>query len=179
MTHTPQPIPAPKSTLAEDTRKKTRDAIFAEIGGLRRRSLAGAWALSLFLLLAIAAWWHFPLLPSPETLSSLLGSPPSPAVISIAFIVYIFFAIILSLARMMTGAEQYNIVGHIGYLAGFFFFYHAAGALGENFWAVFAGGVTILVVDGYRIRQFCHERIERLHDRLEHLEKSGHLPIDD
>lgn len=152
--------------------------ILNDIKLLQRRSLSGAWALSLFLLLSACAWWRFPLLPSAETLIAHLGTPPTPPIISIAFVTYTFFAIILSLTRMMSAMEHYGIFSHIGFLAGFYFFYHVAGALEDNYWAVFAAGITILVVEGYRIRQLCLEVISRHRERLAHLEKTGRLPAE-
>ncbi|NVN93180.1 MAG: menaquinol oxidoreductase [Desulfuromonadales bacterium] len=171
--------PAKEMTDQHDNREQLRLGILNDIKLLQRRSLVGAWALSLFLLLSAFAWWSFPLFPSPETMIAQLGSPPTPPIISIAFLTYTFFAIILSLSRMMSAIEHYGIFSHIGFLAGFYFFYHVAGALDDNYWAVFAAGITILVVEGYRIRQLCLEGIIRNRERLAYLEKTGRLPVDE
>lgn len=179
MTQSQQQDPVAATPEPPDTRETIRRDILNDIKILRRRSLDGAWALSLFLLLSTLAWLHFPLLPPPGALIARLGNPPSASIISLAFIVYTFFAIILSLSRMISGAEHYGIFSHIGYLAGFFFFYYAAGALDDNYWAVFAAGITILGAEGYRIRQLCHERLVRNQERLAHLAKTGRLPVDD
>jgi hypothetical protein len=179
MTYLQQYDPATGTPEPKDKREVLRLDILNDIKILRRRSLTGAWALSLLLLISTFAWWRFPLLPLPETFIAYLGTPPSPPVISIVFIIYTFFAIILSLSRMMSGIEYYGIFSHIAYLTGFFFFYHVAGALDDNFWAVFAAGITILGVEGYRIRQLCHEGILRNRERLAYLEKTGRLPTDE
>jgi len=176
MTQLPQHDPAMALPEPPDKQEIIRRDILNDNKILRKRSLAGAWALSLFLLLSTYAWLHFPLLPPPDALIAHLGNPPSPPVISIAFLVYTFFAIILSLSRIMSGSKHYGIFSHIGYLAGFFFFYHAAGALDDNYWAVFAAGITILGAEGYRVRQLCYEGIARNQERLAYLEKTGRLP---
>jgi len=44
---------------------------------------------------------------------------------------------------------------------------------------VFAAGVTILGVEGYRVRQLCQEGIARSQERLAYLEKTGRLPADE
>lgn len=176
MTH---PAQHDQATGTADDRAKLRQDILDDIRRVHRHSLAGARALSLFLLVSTWAWWRFPLLPSREMLIALLGRPPSAPIISIAFITYTFFAIILSLSRMMTGSEHRGILGHIGYLTGFFFFYHASGALDDNYWAVFSAGITILGVEGYRVWQLCHELTARNRERLAYLEKSGRLPSDE
>ncbi len=173
MTQSPQNDPA---TGTPGTPNSLRLEILNDINKLRRRSLTGAWALLLFLLLSVFAWWRFPLLPLPETLTAHLGNPPTPPIISIVFLAYTFFAIILSLSRMMTGIEHNGVFSHLCYLAGFFFFYHATGALDDNFWAVFSAGVTILGADGYRVRQRCLEEIFHNRERLAYLEKTGRLP---
>jgi hypothetical protein len=179
MTHAQQHAPATEAPEMLDKRDSLHLSILNDIRKLRRRSLKGAWALSLFLLLSVFAWLNFPLLPSPATLIAQLGNPPPAASISAAFIIYTFFAIILSLSRMISDIEHYGIFGHIGYLAGFFFFYHVAGALDDNYWAVFASGMTILGVEGYRLRQLCQEGITRSSERLAYLEKTGRLPPDE
>lgn len=173
MTNSAQQVSAEERA---DDRNRAAGEIRARIARLQRRSQAGAWAASLFLLISTWAWWRFPPLPSPEALTALLGAPPSPPMISIAFLTYTFFAIILSLARMMTGARHVGIFSHAGYLAGFYFFYHASGAPEESYWAVFAAGFTILGVEWYRIRLLCRELITRERERLACLEQTGRLP---
>lgn len=163
--------PGNRDMLIRDIRK--------EISRLHRLSSRGLWALCLFLLLSLLAWLNFPFLPSPETFIAHLGQPPSPPIISIVLLIYIFFAIILSLGRMMTGLENRSSFCHVGYLAVFFFFYHVTKALNDNYWAVFCSGITILGVESYRIRTFCQEAIVREMERLAYIERTGRLPDDE
>jgi hypothetical protein len=86
--------------------------------------------------------------------------------ISAVLLLYIFSAIILILSRMMSGSGKYGGIGHVGYLAGFYFFYHFSGRLPENFWAVFAAGVTIFGLESYHLWIYCSEEIAREREAL-------------
>ena len=141
--------------------------------------MRGLWSLSLFLLVSIYAWRSFPFFPTPELFMSYLGTPPSAYLISTLFVVYTFFAILLSLSRMIAGVAHHGSLSHVGYLAGFFFFYYVTKALDDNYWAVFAAGITILAVESYRIWAFCQESLARNKERLVFVEKNGFLPPDD
>lgn len=173
--HVPDPLPP----VRPDTPERVAIEIRAEIGRLQLLSSRGLWALSLFLLVSLLAWLNFPLLPAPAVFIAHLGRPPSGPLISTVLLIYVFFAIILSLGRMMTGAEHRSSFCHVGYLTAFYFFYYAAGALNDNYWAVFCSGVTILGVESYRIRTFCLEAIARQTERLTFFERTGRLPPDD
>jgi hypothetical protein len=149
-----------------------------EIIRLTRLSGRGLRALALFLLVSLLAWLNFPLLPAPEAFIARLGRPPSPAMISTALLTYIFFAITLSLGRMMTGIENRSSFCHVAYLAVFYFFYHVTKTLDDNYWAVFCSGITILGIESYRIRAYCQEAISRQTERLAHIERTGRDPDD-
>jgi hypothetical protein len=99
-----------------------------------------------------------------------LGPPPSANLISSLLILYIFSAIILILSRMMSGNGQGSGISHVGYLAGFYAFYHFSGTLPENFWAVCAAGITILGLESYHIWIYCSEEIEKERETLAGLE---------
>jgi hypothetical protein len=86
--------------------------------------------------------------------------------ISALLILYIFSAIILILSRMMSGSGKYSGVSHVGYLAGFYVFYHFSGTLPENFWAVFVAGITILGLESYHIWIYCSEELEKERETL-------------
>lgn len=159
-----------------DSRELRRREILAAINRLQRYSTRGVWSLSLFLLISLWAWRSFPFLPTPESFIALLGTPPSSQLVGTLFIVYTFFAILLSLSRMISGVAHHGSFSHVAYLAGFFFFYYVDKALDDNYWAVFAAGLTILGVESYRIRSHCQEAISRNRERLAHLEKTGQLP---
>lgn len=151
----------------------------AEILRLKTFSNRGLWAFSLFLLACMMAWQNFSFLPTPDTMIALLGKPPSSQTISIMLLFYTFSAIILSLSRMMGGIEHKSSFCHVGYLTGFFLFYHYARALDDNYWAVFGSGITILGVESYRIWSFCNESITKKTEELDYIKKTGHMPMED
>ncbi|MBT1073478.1 menaquinol oxidoreductase [Pelotalea chapellei] len=150
-----------------------------EIAALRKRSNRGIYALALFLLIAMIAWQGFTQLPSPEKVIAVLGTPPSAQMISIALLLYTFSAIMLSLSRMMGGIEHKSSFSHVGYLTGFFLFYHFAKGLDDNYWAVLGSGMTILGVESYRIWTFCNEAIVRKIEQLDYIRRTGRLPLED
>jgi hypothetical protein len=138
-----------------------RDTI-VNIRKLHRKFTTELLSTALFILLSIAALNNFVFFPSlPEKLLTALGKPPSVNMISSALLIYIFSAIILILSRMMSGSGKYGGVGHVGYLTGFYVFYHFSGKLPENFWAVFAAGMTIMGLESYHLWIFCSEEIEK------------------
>lgn len=150
-----------------------------DIAALKKISNRGFYALSLFLLVSMAAWQGFTLLPSPERVIAVLGAPPSAHMISIVLLLYTFSAIMLSLSRMMGGVEHKSSFSHVGYLTGFFLFYHFAKGLDDNYWAVFGSGVTILGVESYRIWTFCNEVIAKKIEQLDYIKRTGRLPLED
>lgn len=160
-----------------------REVLLREIGAdidrLVTFSNRGLWALSLFMLVSMLAWSDFPLLPLPDTVTASLGAPPPPHIISLVLLLYTFSAIILSLSRMMAGIEHKSSFCHVGYLTGFFLFYHFAKALDDNYWAVFGAGITILSVESYRIWSYCKETLARKHEQLEYVKKNGHMPMEE
>ncbi|BCS54398.1 hypothetical protein GSbR_40330 [Geobacter sp. SVR] len=153
--------------------------IEADIRRLKTFSNRGLWALSLFLLISLMAWRDFPLLPLPDTIIASLGAPPSPQVISTVLLLYTFSAIILSLSRMMAAMEHKSSFCHVGYLTGFFLFYHFAKALNDNYWAVLGAGFTILSVESYRIWSYCNEFIKKKTEQLEYVRRTGRMPLEE
>ena len=160
--------------VAPDFREKhdrLRRETLANIRKLQRKFTIELLAAALFLLLSIAALSDFAFFPSfDENIRAVLGSPPSVNMISSVLLLYIFSAILLILSRMMSGSGKYSGIGHVGYLAGFYFFYHFSGKLPENFWAVFAAGVTVLGLEGYHLWIYCSEEIEREREVLSFLD---------
>jgi len=171
-----QQPPTTASRLEPDVLERLNQDIQREIGRLQRLSNRGLWALSLFLLVCLLAWRGFPFLPPPDRVVAALGKPPSPQVISIALLIYIFSAIILSLSRMTMAMEHRSSFCHVGYLTGFFLFYHFAKALDDNYWAVIGAGITILGVESYRIWTYCNEAIAKKREDLEYIRTTGRLP---
>jgi len=144
----------------------------AKIRTLERRAYTGIHVLSAFILLSIGATLDFSFLPSfsPALRKGLGGAPPA-GFISIALVVYVFSASILSLSRMMEGSDKTGGIAHLGYLGAFFFFYHASGDLDGHFWAVFAGGATVLVLEGYQRWYYCREEIQKEREILAGIER--------
>lgn len=150
---------------------RLREETLANIHKLERKLTKELLSVALFLLLGIAALSDFSFFPSlPEQIRAALGRPPSVNMISAVLLLYVFSAIILILARMMSGSGRYGGVGHVGYLAGFYFFYHFSGKLPENFWAVFAAGATVLGLESYHLWIYCSEEIEKEREVLAFLD---------
>jgi len=153
--------------------------LVSETKRLNRLSNRGFMALALFLLVCITAWQGFFFLPGPDTVTAMLGKPPSPRIISIALLIYTFSAIMLSLSRMTMSIEHRSSFCHVGYLSGFFLFYYFAKALEDNYWAVFGAGVTIIGVESYRIWSYCSEAITKKKEDMEFIRKTGRLPVEE
>jgi hypothetical protein len=153
-----------------------RQELTDEINRLHRLSTRGLLALALFLGISIYAWWSFPLLPVPATVTALLGRPPSARIISTVLLLYTFSALILSLSRMTTGVEHRSSFGHVGYLTAFFLFYYYGKSLEDNYWAVFGAGITILGVESYRIWSYCSEGMAKKREDLEYVIRTGRPP---
>ena len=166
--HSPEPqtSPVPGKGPLKETEKIRR---------LKALSNRGLFALALFIALSIGAIRDFDLLPSfPAHFRRLLGHPPSANMISGVLLLYSFAAIILILSRMTTGTDKFGPFANVGYLGGFYFFYHFAGALEENFWAVFAAGMTVLSLESYHIRTYCSEEIRKELDALNGISRDRH-----
>lgn len=142
------------------------------IRSLERRAYSGIHILSAFILISIGAILDFSFLPSfsPAIKKGMGGAPPA-GFISIALVVYVFSASILSLSRMMEGSDKTGGIAHLGYLGAFFFFYHASGDLEGHFWAVFAGGTTVLVLESYQRWNYCREEIQKAREILAGMER--------
>lgn len=139
---------------------------------LERRAYAGLHVLSVFILISIGATLDFSFLPSfPPAIRKGMGGAPPAGFISMALAVYVFSASTLSLSRMMEGSGKTGGIAHLGYLGAFFFFYHACGDLDTHFWAVFAGGATVLILESYQRWYYCREEIQREREILAGMER--------
>ncbi len=119
--------------------------------------------MALFVALSLGAMRDFDFLPPlPDKIHNILGASPPVGLISAALLVYSFSAIVLVLTRMATGSGAYSGLAHVGYLLGFYIFYHFAGAMEDNFWAVFAAGMTILALESYHVRTHYQELVREL-----------------
>lgn len=160
----PAGTPPDRDTVRQETIRRIKQ--------LRHKSNRGLWTMALFIAVSIVALGDFSILPSlPHSVRAILGKAPSAIMISGALVLYTFSAIILVLARMMGGKEEYSGFAHVGYLTAFYGFYHFAKALNENYWAVFVAGITILGLESYHIWNFCNEAIRREQEILDTIER--------
>ena len=144
----------------------------AHIRKLHARANYGFIAIALFMAVSIGAIRDFDFFPSlPDAVLDILGTPPSAKMISAALVIYTFSAIVLILARMMSGAGIQNGFAQVGYLTAFYTFYHFTKALEDSFWAVFAAGTTILALNGYHTWTHCMEEIEKMQERIRETER--------
>jgi len=100
-----------------------------------------------------------------------LGAPPPENLISLALVIYTFSAVILVLAKMMGESESRGGLQHVAFLVSFYGFYHFAGAMAENFWAVFASGVTILGLESFHTWNLHAELIRQEEVRFSRMRK--------
>jgi hypothetical protein len=94
--------------------------------------------------------------------------------IGAALLLYSFSAIILILSRMMSGSGKHGGITQVGYLAGFYLFFHFSGVMEEYFWAVFAAGMTILGLESYQVWTWCREEIKILEETLVENDRNRH-----
>ena len=152
--------PADPATGAEPAKKLPGE--LEKIRRLKATANRGFFAMALFIFMSIGAVNDFAILPSfPESFRAMLGQPPSAKMISAALLLYSFAAIVLILSRMTMRIAKFGVFANVGYLAGFYFFYHFAGSLAENFSAVFAAGLTVLSLETYHMRTYCAEEIRK------------------
>jgi len=141
------------------------------IDRLRGRANRGLWSMALFLGISLGALKDFDFVPSlPADIREMLGAPPPVTLISTALVVYSFSAIILILSRMALNSGKYGGITHVGYLGAFYGFYHYARALGDNFWAVLAAGVTVLALESYHVWTYYRGQIREEEEKLSRLE---------
>ena len=153
--------------------ERMREKVRGNIRRLHSRFNRMLMAIAAFILLSIFALGDFSLVPSlPETVRKILGHPPSANMINAALVGYSFSAILLILSRMMGGYGSYGGLAHVGYLAAFYGFYHFSDTLSENFWAVFAAGMTILCLESYHVWLYCVEQIKKEQETMEKIERT-------
>jgi hypothetical protein len=154
-------LEAPLPQTHEETEQARRDAV-ARVKQYQKRSLRGVWYLALFLIISLAAQQGFSHLPDfPPSFRKLLGAPPPLLMISGVLLLYSFSALVLILGRMSTGIGTFSGLSHLGYLSGFYIFYHFSHALEDNFFAVLAAGITILSLESYHVWNWCQERVRQ------------------
>lgn len=164
------PHEAQRGEETPETERLTQDAR-ERIDKLRARASRGLWAMALFLGISLGAERDFDFLPSlPADIREMLGASPPVTLISTALVVYSFSAIILILSRITLNSGKYGGITHVGYLIAFYGFYGYARALGDNFWAVFAAGITVLSLESYHIWTYHWGLIREEEEKLSRLE---------
>jgi hypothetical protein len=177
----PQPaqsVPEPASAMENDPRQSGRSERPAEdapafLGGrgresaeavrrLKSRASRGLVTFAVFLAISIVAAGNLTTFHQvPERVRQLLGAAPQTTAISAALIIYSFSAILMTLSRMTIGSGSHGGLSHVAFLTGFYAFYYLSDCLPDNFWAVFAAGVTILGLEAYQIWNWCREEIRK------------------
>ncbi|MHC1697162.1 MAG: menaquinol oxidoreductase [Geobacteraceae bacterium] len=161
----------PENPIGKPDPDTLRSAARERIQRLRTMANRGLWAITLFLIVSIAALNHFSFLPPlPEQIREQLGAPPPAIMISGLLILYSFSSLVLILARMVGDSVSHGGFYHVAYLTGFYSFYNLAGSLEDNFWAVFAAGATILSLESYHLWNWCSRQINTEIEELEKLD---------
>ncbi len=168
--------PHPSQRRRKDGSQYTKSAPPLEndkIRQLKAKANHPLYFMAIFIALSIGAIRDFDFLPSfPPRVLELLGQSPSAEMISAALIIYSFSAITLILSRMMKGSGSYGGIVQVAFLSGFYFFYHFSGDMEDNFWAVFAAGMTILGLESYQVWIWCREKIRIQKEILDELERN-------
>lgn len=149
-----------------------RKQVQAKIKKLELYSSTGLWILALFTLLSMGAFHNFDFLPPlSESIRVFLGAGPPVKYINWALVIYGFSAIILILTQMASDKKPHGALAHFGYLGAFYLFYYFSAGLSENFWAIFAVGLTILGLQSYHVWNYYHEKIQEQTEILQELDK--------
>jgi hypothetical protein len=165
--------PESSQTDGSDFQKPSKQLVNEKIRRLKSRSNRTLYVMALFIALSIGAMRDFDFLPSlPPRVHDFLGESPSAGMISAALFLYSFSAIILILSRMMSGSGKSGGFSQVGYLAGFYLFFHFSGAMEEYFWAVFTAGITILVLESYQVWTWCREEIKIQEEILTEIDRN-------
>ena len=73
---------------------------------------------------------------------------------------------------MTLGKEGRAGFVHVAYLSAFYGFYHFAHALEDNFWPVFAAGVTILGLESYHVWTHFQGKAKEEQEVLDRIKKN-------
>ncbi len=139
-----------------------RHRIEVRIRRLERVSGYGLWSMLIFLLISFAAFDQFSILPelSDEAIE-ILGVSPPVELISLALVIYAFSGIIRTLASMSRNIKPHMGLMHTAFFTGFYTFYHLAGALQDNFWAIFFAGISVMGLENYYLWSYSSEAIRK------------------
>lgn len=159
-----------------DSRAQLRQNIEGRIRRLERSVGHGLWAMVVFLLVSLGAYYDFAFLPElSDGARRLLGAPPPVEMLSLALVVYAFSGIVYVLARMTRDIQSYRSLMHAGFLTAFYLFYYFSGYLSDNFWAIFFAGMSVMGLENFYLWQHGTAAINREKSLLRRLEKG--LPV--
>jgi O-antigen/teichoic acid export membrane protein len=143
-------------------REDLRQRIELRIRRLERASGNGLWSMVLFLSISFAAFNGFSIIPDlSDEARRMLGASPPVEMISLALVVYAFSSIVRTLARMSRNVKPYMGLMHAAFFAAFYTFYHLAGALQDNFWAVFFAGISVMGLENFYIWSHSNEAVRK------------------
>jgi hypothetical protein len=143
-------------------RADLRQKIQARIRRLEKVSGNGLWSMLLFLMVSFAAFDDFSILPDlSEATLEILGASPPVELIALALVIYAFSGIIRTLASMSRNIKPYMGLMHAAFFTGFYTFYHLAGALQDNFWAIFFAGISVMGLENYYLWTYSSEAINK------------------
>ena len=149
-----------------------RRQVLAKLRKLELLSSSGLWILAGFTALSIGASRDFDFIPSfSDEVHKMLGAAPPTNFINWALVLYGFSAIIMVLTQMTGSKHPRGALAHLGYLSAFYVFYHFSGDLGENIWAVFTVGMTILSLQSYHVWNYYKDKIREEQEILAELDK--------
>lgn len=132
------------------SREDLQRRIEERIRRLERASALGFWAMVLFLLVSLAAFDGFSILPDlSDDLRAKLGAPPPSGMISLALVVYAFSGIVRTLASMSRNIKTYQGLMHAAFFSAFYMFYQLSGTMQDNFWAVFFAGISVMGLENF------------------------------
>ena len=85
----------------------------------------------------------------------------APILIGLALVVYAFSGIVRTLASMSRNIKPYMGLMHAAFFTGFYTFYHLAGALQDNFWAIFIAGISVMGLENYYLWSHSSDAIRK------------------
>ncbi len=139
-----------------------RQRLETRIRRLERVSGNGLWSMLLFLLVSFAAFYEFSILPDlSDSALEILGASPPVELIGLALVIYAFSGIIRTLTSMSRNIKPYMGLMHAAFFTGFYAFYHLAGALQDNFWAIFFAGISVMGLENYYLWSHSSEAIRK------------------
>ena len=157
-----QPVPG---------REGLRQRIEKRIRHLERVSGNGLWSMILFLLVSFAAFDNFSILPDLSNKAlEILGASPPVGMIGLALVIYAFSGIVRTLVSMSRNIKPYMGLMHAAFFTGFYTFYHLAGALQDNFWAIFIAGISVMGLENYYLWSHSSESIRKERALLESMQ---------